>query len=116
MAYFQKHYEISHPQVEITFLTLLYIYIVLSNHVKFHININMYLHLNGFIGPRNLYKYINFYTYINTNVNDYYMLTIAHNVNKFHYGIYIYIECKSQTIYMQNIGWVMETHPKDVEI
>jgi hypothetical protein len=44
------------------------------------------------------------------------MRKIAHNVHKFHYGIYIYTECKYQTIYMHNIGWVMGTHPKDVEI
>ncbi len=44
--------------------------------------------MHGFIGPRKLYKYINFYiyAYINTNVNEYHMLTIAHNVNKFLMG------------------------------
>ncbi len=34
-----KIYEISPPQVKITIFTLLYIYIVLSNHVKLYINI-----------------------------------------------------------------------------
>jgi hypothetical protein len=36
------------------------------------------------------------------NVNAYY--TLAWNVNKFHYGIYAYTECKSQPIYMYNTG------------
>jgi hypothetical protein len=31
-------------------------------------------------------------------------LTLTHSVNKFDYGIYIYMECKSQTIYIDNIG------------
>jgi hypothetical protein len=40
---FSKIYEISYLQVKITFLTLLYIYIVLYSHVKFHIYI--YIHM-----------------------------------------------------------------------
>jgi hypothetical protein len=36
---------------------------VLYSHVKFHINIKMYLPLHGFIGLRKLYKYIHFYIY-----------------------------------------------------
>jgi hypothetical protein len=31
-------------------------------------------------------------------------ITLAQSVNKFHYGIYIYIKYKSQTIYTHNIG------------
>jgi hypothetical protein len=34
------------------------------------------------------------------NVNEYYTLTWS--VNKFHYGIYTYMECNSQTIYTHN--------------
>jgi hypothetical protein len=36
------------------------------------------------------------------NVNEYY--TLVWSVNKFHYGIYTYKECKSQTIYTHNTG------------
>jgi hypothetical protein len=36
------------------------------------------------------------------NVNEYY--TLARSVNKFHYGIYTYMECKFQTIYTHKIG------------
>ncbi len=43
-------------------------------------------------------KFTQFYIYIHANVNGYYTLTLAQNVNKFHYGIYIYMKCKSQTI------------------
>jgi len=38
------------------------------------------------------------------NVNEYYILTLACSVNKFHYEIYTYKEYKSQTIYMHNTG------------
>jgi hypothetical protein len=38
------------------------------------------------------------------NVNEYYILTLAWSVNKFHYEIYTYMEYKSQTIYMHNTG------------
>ncbi len=62
----------------------------------------MYLHLHCFIRPCKLYKYIYIYTY--KNVNEYYTLTLAQSVNEFHYGIYIYIKYKSQTIYKHNIG------------
>jgi hypothetical protein len=57
-----------------------------------------------------LYKYIYiFYTY--TNVNEYYTLTLAQSVNKFHYEMYAYTECKSQTIHTHNtdanhIWWI----------
>jgi hypothetical protein len=36
------------------------------------------------------------------NINEYY--TLAWSVNEFHYGIYAYTECKTQTIYMHNTG------------
>jgi hypothetical protein len=36
-----------------------------------------------------------FVFYINTNVNEYYTIILARSVNKFHYGIYTYTECKS---------------------
>jgi hypothetical protein len=62
----------------------------------------MYLHLHCFIRPCKLYKYIYFYTY--KIVNEYYTLTLAQSVNKFHYGICIYIKYKSQTIYTHKIG------------
>jgi len=51
------------------------------------------------------------------NVNEYYTLILAQSVNKFHYGIYIYMECKSQTIYKHNISQdnirpLTMTHPQ----
>jgi hypothetical protein len=39
------------------------------------------------------------------NVNEYYTLTLVRSIYKFHYGIYTYLECKSQTIYTYNIGF-----------
>jgi hypothetical protein len=38
------------------------------------------------------------------NLNKFYTFTLLQSVNKFHYGIYICAECKSQTIYMHNTG------------
>ncbi len=60
-----------------------------------------------------LYKYIYFYTYIVLHSIkliytvlhlhiSYYTLTLARSVNKIHYGIYTYMEGKSQTIYMHD--------------
>ncbi len=63
-------------------LILLYIYIVL-------------------FGP---FKIIYFLFYTCMNVNEYYILTVAWSVNKFHYEIYTYTEYKSQTIYTHNTG------------
>jgi len=61
-----KNYEISPPQVKITFFTLLYIYIVLHSHIKsykwFRVKIFLYsfIYLHCFIGPcKTIYKYIN---------------------------------------------------------
>jgi hypothetical protein len=38
------------------------------------------------------------------NVNEYYRLTLAWSVKKFHYDIYTYTGYKSQTIYTHNTG------------
>ncbi len=82
LAYLQKHYEIS-PQVKIIFFILFYIYIVLHSHVK-------------------SYKYIHFYIYFvfsnHVKLDKYVYFTLAQSVNKFHYGIYTYTECKFQTL------------------
>jgi hypothetical protein len=46
------------------------------------------------------------------NINKYY--TLAQSVNKFHYEIYTYTECKAQTIYTHNTGpksWLLRKHP-----
>jgi len=51
------------------------------------------------------------------NVNEYYTLTLAWSVNKFHYEIYTYMEYKSQTIYMHNTGTHMHaTQEADWEL
>jgi hypothetical protein len=52
LAYLQKQHEISPPQIKIIFLTLLYMYIVLHNHVKLYKY--MYLHLHCYIKPRQI--------------------------------------------------------------
>jgi hypothetical protein len=59
---FSKNNEISPPQVEITFFTLLYIYIVLHSHVQSYEYIYFYIYivLSDYV---NLHKYIYFYTY-----------------------------------------------------
>jgi hypothetical protein len=36
------------------------------------------------------------------NINKHY--TLAQSVNKFHYEIYTYTECKAQSIYTHNTG------------
>jgi hypothetical protein len=74
MAYHQKCYKISPPQVKITFYTVFYNYIFLHSHVKSYLFIYLFI---IFLGLCKLYKYIYFY---------------------------IYTECKSQTIYMHNTG------------
>jgi len=38
-------------------------------------------------------------------MNEYYTLTVAQSVNKFHYEIYTHLECKSQTIYKHYTGF-----------
>jgi len=44
------------------------------------------------------------------NINRYYTLKLAKSVNKFHYEIYNYTECKSQTIDTHNTGLPYEPY------
>jgi hypothetical protein len=88
------------PPPQVTF-TLLYIYIFLHSHVRSYKYIYFYIYI-VLLDCVKLYKFIYFYTYM--NVNEYYTLTLAQSVNKFHYEIYIYREFKSQTIYTHNTG------------
>ncbi len=84
--------------------TLLYIYIFLHSHVRSYKYIYFYIYI-VLLDRVKLYKFIYFYTY--TNVNEYCTLTFAQTLNKFHYEIYTYTECKSQTIYTHKTSRVL---------
>ncbi len=85
------------PQVKITFVILLCIYIVLQSHVKAYKYIYIYIFLSAYV---KLYLFLHLH-----KCNKFY--TLARSINKFHYGIYTYTECKYQTIYMHNTGSYM---------
>jgi len=54
---------------------------------------NIYFLLHCFV---RLHKIIEIYLFLHLH-----SFTLARSENKFHYGIYTYTECKSQTIYKQ---------------
>ncbi len=70
---------------------------------KSHI-FNIFILLHIYIVLLDRLKLYNFYFYTYMNVNEYYILTLALSVNKFHYEICTYKEYKSQTIYTHNTG------------
>ncbi len=49
-----------------------------------------------------LHLHISYSPFALTYMNKNKFYTLAQSVNKFHYGIYTYSECKSQTIYVHN--------------
>jgi len=70
---------------------------------------NIYIVLHSCVKP---YKCIEFYTKFYVLhlhkckwILDTYIYTLC---NKFHYKIYIYSECKSQTIYMHNTDYNLQ--------
>jgi hypothetical protein len=75
----------------------------LPSSSKNHI-FNVFILLNIYIVLLDRLKLYNFFLYTYMNVNEYYILTVAWSVNKFHYEIYTYTDYKSQTIYTHNSG------------
>ncbi len=68
-------------------------HIVLYGHVKSYNCFFFYMCFNGFTWHK-----INLHNFTQHKI-DLHNFTLAQNINKFHYDIYTYMECKSSTIY-----------------
>jgi len=55
--------------------------------------------------------HLHYFTEPKIKLHDF-TLTFAQSVNKFHYVIFIYAECKCQTIYTHNIGYNLHHKPQ----
>ncbi len=81
-----------------------------KNHILY-----IFILLHIYIVLLDCLKLYNFFFYTYMNVNEYYILTLAWNVNKFHYESYTYTECKSQTITRTTLVHTYMQHKKLIE-